>query len=222
MFLPLLPLGSSDDETDLVKSSSPTGSAASSEDPEQLLDDEDDDDRASDAAFSDIASSPTTPSEASLMLDDVDDADVEPLDTAFSDDFLLSPAHLKSLQHHAFSLLSPSDFPFLLSSSRLLTLRDSLPALCAGEAMETIENVAAPRCWRARAGVYRAESLWKLGLEQEARRELGYAERMLHDGPVAQDGGEGQKLMEALVGWNIHVGKMSVSPLSLSVVSSAR
>lgn len=80
-----------------------------------------------------------------------------------------------------------------------------------------MSDQSAPRCWRARAAVYRAEALMRLGFGFEARRALVDAGRMLNepadaDCHVQEDDEqrESYETLEALVAWNVAMGKISL------------
>ncbi|EGG08827.1 uncharacterized protein MELLADRAFT_71348 [Melampsora larici-populina 98AG31] len=124
-------------------------------------------------------------------------------------------ARVAALQRTAFLGLGQQDWPFLAQTARLLQLRDQAPAVCAGEAAVLMCDKSAPRCWRARAAVYRAEALMRLGFGAEARRALTSAGRMLSDWSdihtkfEAEERRESYQTLEALVAWNVSMGKLN-------------
>ncbi|KAH9814712.1 hypothetical protein DFH28DRAFT_299153 [Melampsora americana] len=124
-------------------------------------------------------------------------------------------ARVAALQRTAFLGLGQQDWPFLAQTGRLLQLRDQAPAVCAGEATILMCDKSAPRCWRARAAVYRAEALMRLGFGAEARKALTSAGRILSDWSdlhtqfEAEERRESYQTLEALVAWNVSMGKLN-------------
>lgn len=124
-------------------------------------------------------------------------------------------ARVAALQRTAFLGLGQQDWPFLAQTGRLLQLRDQAPAVCAGEATVLMCDKSAPRCWRARAAVYRAEALMRLGFGAEARKALSSAGRILSDWSdihtkfEAEERRESYQTLEALVAWNVSMGKLN-------------
>ncbi|KAI9621536.1 hypothetical protein KEM48_007669 [Puccinia striiformis f. sp. tritici PST-130] len=85
------------------------------------------------------------------------------------------------VKEEIFRQLKPEDHGYLLQSSRLLSLRDSNPSKCTGQSNILFNDLSVPRCWRARAGVYRAESLMILGFDELAKAQLIMTGRLLEN-----------------------------------------
>ncbi|PLW13496.1 hypothetical protein PCANC_12232 [Puccinia coronata f. sp. avenae] len=120
---------------------------------------------------------------------------------------------IAQVKEEIFKNLKPEDHAFLIESSRLLSLRDSNPSKCIGESNILFNDHSVPRCWRARAGVYRAESFMKLGFEDFAKQQLNLAGRVLetdeHLQPIDLIDRKRHEILEGLVAWNIALGKIN-------------
>ncbi|KAH9447730.1 hypothetical protein MJO29_011046 [Puccinia striiformis f. sp. tritici] len=117
------------------------------------------------------------------------------------------------VKEEIFRQLKPEDHGYLLQSSRLLSLRDSNPSKCTGQSNILFNDLSVPRCWRARAGVYRAESLMILGFDELAKAQLIMTGRLLenddHLQPIDLIDRNRHEILEGLVGWNIALGKIN-------------
>ncbi|KAI7943728.1 hypothetical protein MJO28_011256 [Puccinia striiformis f. sp. tritici] len=117
------------------------------------------------------------------------------------------------VKEEIFRQLKPEDHGYLLQSSRLLSLRDSNPSKCTGQSNILFNDLSVPRCWRARAGVYRAESLMILGFDELAKAQLIMTSRLLenddHLQPIDLIDRNRHEILEGLVGWNIALGKIN-------------
>lgn len=117
------------------------------------------------------------------------------------------------VRDEVFNRLKPEDYQYLLQSSRLLSLRNVNPSRCTGEANIVFHDPTVPRCWRARAGVYRAEALMALGFSKLAKDQLILTGRLLESEDYPQQidlmDRKRYEILEALVAWNIALGKIS-------------
>ncbi|WAR60156.1 hypothetical protein PtB15_9B93 [Puccinia triticina] len=120
---------------------------------------------------------------------------------------------IAKVKEEVFRHLEPEDHKYLLQSSRLLSLRDSNPSKCTGESTVLFNDLSVPRCWRARAGIYRAESLMTLGFVEFAKEQLILAGRILetddHLQPIDLIDRNRHEILEGLVAWNIALGKIN-------------
>jgi len=120
---------------------------------------------------------------------------------------------IAEVKEEIFRHLKPEDHVFLMQSARLLSLRDSNPSKCIGEAGILLSDFSVPRCWRARAGIYRAESFMILGFDQFAKEQLTLAARVLetddHLQPSDRIDRKRHEILEGLVAWNIALGKIN-------------
>lgn len=117
------------------------------------------------------------------------------------------------VRDEVFNRLKPEDYQYLLQSSRLLSLRNVNPSRCTGEANIVFHDPTVPRCWRARAGVYRAEALMALGFSKLAKDQLILTGRLLESEDYPQQidlmDRKRYEILEALVAWNIALGKIN-------------
>jgi len=131
---------------------------------------------------------------------------------------------IAEVKEEIFRHLKPEDHVFLMQSARLLSLRDSNPSKCIGEAGILLSDFSVPRCWRARAGIYRAESFMILGFDQFAKEQLTLAARVLetddHLQPSDRIDRKRHEILEGLVAWNIALGKISLVLPSSSFLSA--
>ncbi|KAG0149709.1 hypothetical protein CROQUDRAFT_653266 [Cronartium quercuum f. sp. fusiforme G11] len=163
-----------------------------------------------------IPSSPANPSAIAIYSESLPDSPSASAPPTIDPE---TRAKVNALQRTAFLGLGPEDWPYIAQTSRLLMLRDQAPAVCAGEATVLMGDRSAARCWRARAAVYRAEALMRLGFAAEARGALVSAGRMLGgdwdevglDKDMENEGGrrESYETLEALVAWNVAMGKLN-------------
>ncbi|KAA1096123.1 hypothetical protein PGT21_005348 [Puccinia graminis f. sp. tritici] len=120
---------------------------------------------------------------------------------------------IAQVKEEIFRQLKPEDHKYLIQSSRLLSLRDSNPSKCTGESNLLFNDLSVPRCWRARAGVYRAESLMILGFVDFAKEQLISTGRILetddHLQPIDMIDRNRHEILEGLVAWNIALGKIN-------------
>ncbi|POW01165.1 hypothetical protein PSTT_12668 [Puccinia striiformis] len=128
------------------------------------------------------------------------------------------------VKEEIFRQLKPEDHGYLLQSSRLLSLRDSNPSKCTGQSNILFNDLSVPRCWRARAGVYRAESLMILGFDELAKAQLIMTSRLLenddHLQPIDLIDRNRHEILEGLVGWNIALGKISLEKRHSDILSN--
>lgn len=121
---------------------------------------------------------------------------------------------IAEVKEEIFRHLKPEDHIFLMQSARLLSLRDSNPSKCIGEAGILLSDFSVPRCWRARAGIYRAESFMILGFDHFAKEQLTLAARVLetddHLQPSDRIDRKRHEILEGLVAWNIALGRISL------------